>query len=95
MSKDSFKTRRTLMVDGREHAYYDLKALATRLTANPHEDNRLRVERAYELLYSRPATSAETRLALEFLGKAETPEMPRWEQYAQMLLAANEMFYVD
>jgi len=71
------------------------KALATRLTANPREGNRLRVERAYELLYSRPATSAETKLALEFLGRAETPEMPRWEQYAQMLLAANEMFYVD
>jgi aconitate hydratase len=28
MSLDSFKTRRTLAVGGREHAYYDLKALA-------------------------------------------------------------------
>ena len=71
------------------------KALARRLTANPREDDRLRVERAYQLLYSRPATSEETKLALEFLGKGETPEMPRWEQYAQMLLAANEMSYLD
>ena len=71
------------------------RALAARLTENARESNRLRVERAYQLLYGRPTTSAETNLALEFLGKAETPEMPRWEQYAQMLLAANEMFYVD
>ena len=71
------------------------RALAARLAADPRASNRLRVERAYQLLYGRPATSAETKLALEFLGKAETPEMPRWEQYAQMLLAANEMFYVD
>jgi Protein of unknown function (DUF1553) len=71
------------------------KALAARLTSDPRENNQRRIERAYPLLYGRPATSAETKLALDFLGKAETPEMPRWEQYAQMLLAANEMFYVD
>jgi hypothetical protein len=71
------------------------KALAARLTANPRENNRARVEQAYQLLYGRPATSAEASLAAEFLGKAETPEMSRWEQYAQTLLAANEMFYVD
>jgi hypothetical protein len=71
------------------------KALAARLTADPPESNRRRVERAYELIYGRPANAAETKLAEEFLGKAETPEMPRWEQYAQALLASNEMFYVD
>jgi hypothetical protein len=71
------------------------RALAARLTASPRESNLSRVERAYQLLYGRPATPAETKLALEFLGKAETPEMPRWEQYAQTLLAANEMLYVD
>jgi hypothetical protein len=70
-------------------------ALAARLTDDPRESNRHRVERAYQLLYGRPATAAETRLALEFLGRAETPEMPRWQQYAQMLLAANEMLYLD
>ena len=71
------------------------RALAARLSENARGSNRLRIEGAYQLLYGRPATSAETNLALEFLGKAETPEMPRWVQYAQMLLAANEMFYVD
>ena len=71
------------------------RALAARLTASSRESNLSRVERAYQLLYGRLASSAETKLALEFLGKAETPEMPRWEQYAQTLLAANEMLYVD
>jgi hypothetical protein len=71
------------------------RALAGRLTANPRQNNRTRVEQAYQLLYGRPVTAAEASLAAEFLGKTETPEMPRWEQYAQMLLAANEMFYVD
>ena len=71
------------------------KALAARLTANPRENNRARVEQAYQLLYGRPVTAAEAALSMKFLGEAETPEMPRWEQYAQILLAANEMFYVD
>jgi hypothetical protein len=35
------------------------------------------------------------KLALEFLRKPGTPEMTRWEQYAQLLLASNEMLYVD
>lgn len=73
----------------------EAKGLAARLAANPHESNPRRVERAYQLLYGRPATAAEIKLALEFLGNAETLEMPRWEPYAQLLLAANEMVYVD
>ena len=38
---------------------------------------------------------AEMRVALDFLRRPETPGMTRWEQYAQMLLALNEMLYVD
>ncbi len=71
------------------------KALAARLTANPQESDRARVERAYQLLYGRSATTVERELALAFLGQTGHSEMPRWEQYAQALLAANEMIYVD
>lgn len=71
------------------------RALAARLTDDPRESNRTRVGRAYELLYARPPSSTETRLALKFLDGPEAKEMPRWEQYAQALLAANEMLYVD
>jgi hypothetical protein len=56
------------------------------------EGDRQRIERAYLLLYGRPASAAEMHLGLAFLA-AGTPE--RWRQYAQVLLAANEMLYVD
>jgi hypothetical protein len=35
------------------------------------------------------------KLALDFLRESESTGMTRWEQYAQMLLASNEMLYVD
>lgn len=71
------------------------KALADRLTADPARTNRQRVEDAYQLLYCRPVKDSEMRLALAFLSRPENPDMPRWEQFAQALLAGNEMMYVD
>ena len=51
-----------------------------------------RVRRAYAVLYGRPATAAQIRLAVEFL-------MPQsesnWQQYAQVLLGSNEFAFVD
>jgi len=71
------------------------RALAARLKANPAESDRSRVERAYRLLFGRPPEETGVKLALEFLHKPGAPEMTRWEQYAQLLLASNEMLYVD
>jgi hypothetical protein len=34
-------------------------------------------------------------LALEFLSQARDGDLPPWTQYAQMLLASNEMLYID
>jgi hypothetical protein len=51
-----------------------------------------RVERLYRLLYGRPPTAAEVHLALEFLGQGTTAA---WERYAQALLVANELVFVD
>jgi TorA maturation chaperone TorD len=65
------------------------------LKANPAESNRSRVQRVYRLLFSRPPEESELKLALEFLKKPDAPEMTRWEEYAQLLLASNEMLYVD
>ncbi len=74
------------------------KALAARLAAEPGEDDRARIQRAYRLLFSRDPHSEEMRLALAFLAKP-TPEgaqgPTRWEQYTQALLASNELLYVD
>jgi hypothetical protein len=74
------------------------RALAARLSAEVKEGDEARVRRAYELLYGRPPAADETRLALAFLARPEPGSpagMTRWERYAQALLAANEMMYVD
>ncbi len=61
----------------------------------PEETDAQRVGRAYHLLFSRAPRKFEIDLALDFLGKPTGAEMYRWEQYAQMLLACDEMLYVD
>src|SRR5262249_30267638 len=53
------------------------QALAARLTLDSKDSNRRRVQRAYQLLYTRPATAAEIRLALDFLDKTDHPPVPR------------------
>ena len=56
----------------------------------------LTITSTYERLYGRPPTDAEVALGLEFLGGSGDPlSADRWEQYAQVLLAANEMTFVD
>jgi len=71
------------------------KALAARLTANPRQADKQRIERAYRLLFAREPEASEVKLALDFLRKPPAAAMTRWEQYAQILLASNEMLYVD
>jgi hypothetical protein len=56
--------------------------------------DRRRIERAYRLLYGRPATEQEVRLGLAFLTQGDD-RAALWQQYAQVLLAANEMLFVD
>jgi hypothetical protein len=71
------------------------EALAERLTkdvpdsalAAPYQ----RIDLAYRLLYGRPATDEEIRLGVNFLAG----DTDRWKQYAHVLLAANELLYVD
>ncbi len=71
------------------------KALAARVIADKKESDRARVEKTYNLLFAREPQREEIKLALEFLRKPESNGLTRWEQYAQMLLASNEMMYVD
>jgi hypothetical protein len=51
-----------------------------------------RVDYAYRLLYGRPATDEEMKLGLRFLANGNSD---RWKEYAHVLLAANELLYVD
>jgi len=51
------------------------------------------IQRAYQILHGRPAGDAEIRLGLEFFKTSDS--MERRTQYAQVLLASNEMLFID
>ncbi len=53
-----------------------------------------RVQRAYELLYQRPPTAKESAFATAYLAGRDT-DSAAWSQYAQALLASNEVLFVD
>ena len=50
-----------------------------------------RIDYAYRLLYGRPATDEEIKIGLRFLSSGQD----RLKEYAHVLLAANELLYVD
>jgi uncharacterized membrane protein YgcG len=50
------------------------------------------IERAYSILFGRAPTARELELGLAFLGEGGAA---RWEEYAQVLLASNELLFVD
>ena len=61
-----------------------------------------RIDRMYRLAYGRPPEPEEMALGLRFLkeaaagpAKATPPRLTPWEQYAQVLLEANEFAFVD
>jgi hypothetical protein len=69
-------------------------ALAERIGRETGSDEPSRIDRAYRLLYSRPASEEEVQLGIEYLGPADG-RAERWREYAQVLLAASEMLFVD
>jgi hypothetical protein len=71
------------------------KALAAKLTADDKATDKQRIEQAYQLLFARAPQREEVKLALSFLASPSQGGLSKWEQYAQMLLASNEMLYVD
>jgi hypothetical protein len=70
-------------------------ALAARVKRDAAGNEAARIERAYSLVFGRAPDRAERAAALEFLRKRDEGPMTRWEQFAQVLLASNEMLYVD
>ena len=65
-------------------------ALVKRLHAEAPGKDEERIRRAYPLLFGRPATDNEVRLAREFLVGDDA-----WLQYAHVLLGSNEFLFVD
>jgi len=71
--------------------------LAARLTKSDG-NHAAQVRTAYALLFARQPSEEELKLAVDFLTEtlsAEKSEMSRWQQYAQILLASNELRYTD
>jgi hypothetical protein len=56
-----------------------------------------RITAAYRLAFGRAPERDEVDLAIRFLKLPNKPDdkLTRWQQYAQVLLASNEMMYVD
>jgi hypothetical protein len=83
------------------------KQLATRALREIPKSDRQRIKWLYELLYARPATTAEIKLGSDSM-RSFSPSLPRsggegrgeeeqlkWQQYCQVLLCANEFIYID
>ncbi len=69
------------------------ESLASRLIETD-SNNANRLTQVYELCYGRLPREEERKLAEEFFGN-EPDSMELWTQYAQVLLAANELMFVD
>jgi hypothetical protein len=56
-----------------------------------------RIAAAYRVAFARAPERAEVELAVRFLKLPvrSDDKLTRWQQYAQVLLASNEMMYVD
>jgi mono/diheme cytochrome c family protein len=70
------------------------RSLAAKLTAE-EKDDAARIRKAFVRVFGRPAKPREVELGLAFLRAAEKTGLSPWEQYAQVLLSANEFTFVD
>jgi Protein of unknown function (DUF1553)/Protein of unknown function (DUF1549)/Planctomycete cytochrome C len=89
-----------LFVLNSEFMVRNAKALAARLTSKADLSDAERIREAFVLAYGRCATEREITLGLAFLSAPPAADqrastLTPWEQYAQVLLAANEFLFVD
>lgn len=72
------------------------KAFSARVEKTASDDEQ-RIKAAYRIAYNREPEPREVRLAVAFLKLPPRSEdkLTRWQQYAQALLASNELMYVD
>ncbi|MBW3598115.1 MAG: PSD1 and planctomycete cytochrome C domain-containing protein [Planctomycetes bacterium] len=69
------------------------EALAERIERESPDGAEARIDYAYRVLYSRPPSDEELQLGVEYLGAEAGSD--RWRAYAQVLLAASEMSFID
>ena len=72
------------------------KAFAARIEKAASDDGE-RVKAAYRMAYQRTPSDKELSLGTKFTATKANPadKLTRWQQYAQILLASNELMYVD
>jgi hypothetical protein len=72
------------------------KLLAERLKREVLSDDTAKIQRAFQLLFARPAKPDEVKVARQFLTEAGKthPETP-WRDLAHVLLCSNEFGFVD
>jgi hypothetical protein len=72
------------------------KVFAERIAKSASNDEE-RILFAYRVAFARAPTNREQELALKFVQgtPAKEDKLTRWQQYAQILLASNEMMYLD
>ncbi len=84
-----------LFVLNSEFMVRNAKALSKRLVEQAPDDS-ARIRQAFLLLFGRPATERDLSLGMAFLSaEQDSATLTRWEQYAQVLLSANEFMFVD
>lgn len=71
-------------------------AISERLNRECGASDHARIERAYWLLYSRAPTQREMQLGRSFLSDVDEQEADTaWKQYVHVLLASNELLYIE
>jgi hypothetical protein len=74
------------------------RAFAARADVAGQKSDAERIDRMHRLAYGRPAEAEEIELGVNFIRTAAADKsggLTAWEQYAQVLLLANEMAFVD
>lgn len=59
------------------------------------DSDEARIHWACRTLFGRDATAEEVELGLAYIGELDEGHTGRWEQFAQVLLASNEMLMID
>jgi hypothetical protein len=72
-------------------------ALASRVRHEHPNDLSAQVRRAYALLFGRSPSDREQALAQRFLAPSgdDPPTADQWQQYVEVLLASNELMFLD
>ena len=70
------------------------KHLASRSEIVSCTDDKQRVERMYRLMFGRPASPEEIKLAVEFINRSDNKDDAR-RRYAHALMLTNEFVFVD